>query len=75
MGSIETRYRGPAAIGFICREPKHASGKTPYVLTIHDRRWAYCPHGSAARPHAWVAIGGATLSDLMATRRVSDLAR
>ncbi len=55
-----------ALIHYRCTDPKHqASGeRISDKLTIHEKRWAYCPFDARAKPHTWTETGGITLSQL-----------
>jgi hypothetical protein len=70
--------KGPdveATIAFTCAAPAHREGDGgPDKLTIHDRRWAFCPFDALAGGHEWRPSEGLTLSMLQhssATRPTS----
>lgn len=58
-----------ALIHYRCTNPKHQEphGSASDNLTIHERRWAFCPHDSRAEGHTWVETGGV---DLVGLRRL-----
>jgi hypothetical protein len=53
-------------IHYRCVAPKHqtAPGSQSDTLTIHEGKWAYCPHDIRAKGHEWSDTGGVTLTDV-----------
>ncbi len=69
--SIESRKgsalsQDRALVHYRCVNPRHreAPGSGSDTLTIHERKWAYCPHDIRARGHEWKDTGGLTMTDL-----------
>lgn len=62
---------GAALIHFRCATPAHQRAKAGIsdTLTIHEGKWAYCPHDIRAKDHAWVDAGGVTLEQLRSGQR------
>lgn len=60
-----------ALIYFRCVNAKHqeARGNESDTLTIHDGKWAYCPHDIRVKGHEWEATGGVTLDDARRLRK------
>ena len=62
-----------ALIEFRCVADTHqAPGSKSDTLTIHEGKWAYCPHDIRAKGHRWEPTGGVTLTD---ARRLSERER
>ena len=52
------------------REPR-AQGPSD-LLTVHEGKWAYCPHDIRAKGHDWKETGGLTVNE---TRLLVDRER
>ncbi len=66
-----------ALIYYRCTNPKHQgpSGSASDNLTIHERRWAFCPHDSRATGHTWTETGGVDLARLRVLLREGRAAK
>lgn len=55
-----------ALIAYRCVNPKHQepADSRSDQLTIHEKKWAYCPHDIRAKGHEWVDTGGVTLTEV-----------
>jgi len=64
--SANTRRRF-ALVHYVCdlRPGRTGAGQT---LTIHERKWAYCP-AVHTEPHHWVPTGGVSFYELSDVRR------
>ena len=52
-------------IAYECKAPSHLVGEGgPDRLTVHQGKWAFCPHDAKAAGHEWMATGGLPLSML-----------
>lgn len=63
-----------ALIHYRCTNPAHVSapsGTRLDTLTIHDGKWAWCPHDVHAEPHEWTPTGGVELETLLREQRTS----
>ncbi len=60
-----------ALIYYRCTDPKHQEprGSASDNLTIHEQKWAYCPHDSRAKGHTWTETGGVDLMKLRSLLR------
>lgn len=60
-----------ALIYYRCTNPKHqqASSNKSDTLTIHDKKWAYCPHDIREAGHEWADTGGVTLEQVRLAQR------
>ena len=60
---------GSQLIHYRCTRAEHRSGEgVRDRLTIHERRWAFCPHDVRAGDHIWAEIpGGSELAALIRT--------
>jgi len=60
---------GSQLIHYRCTRPEHRSGEgVRDRLTIHERKWAFCPHDVRAGDHVWTEIpGGSDLATLIRT--------
>jgi hypothetical protein len=45
------------------------SGHESDTLTIHEGKWAYCPHDVRAQGHEWTETGGQTLAEVRLRQR------
>lgn len=62
-----------ALIAFRCVADGHQEpGSKSDTLTIHEGKWAFCPHDIRAKGHSWEATGGVTLTDV---RRLAERSR
>lgn len=62
-----------ALIQFRCVADDHQEpGAKSDTLTVHEGKWAFCPHDIRAKGHRWEATGGATLTDV---RHMAERAR
>ncbi|HZP97489.1 MAG TPA: hypothetical protein VFC31_14310 [Candidatus Limnocylindria bacterium] len=62
-----------ALIRFRCVAEDHQEpGSRSDTLTIHQGKWAFCPHDIRAKAHRWEDTGGITLTEV---RRLADRAR
>ena len=53
-------------IAYECVAPSHQPDHDqPDKLTIHERRWAFCPFGALAHGHQWRETGGADLAAML----------
>lgn len=64
-------------IAFICTNPEHRPRGEGH-LTVHDRRWAFCPSGPETREgerfedgHDWSPVDGIQIDELRAVQRKS----
>ena len=53
-------------IFFRCVNAKHQElrGRESDTLTIHQGKWAYCPHDIRVKGHQWEDTGGVALGDV-----------
>ena len=60
-----------ALVYYRCTNPKHqqGSGDKSDTLTIHEGKWAYCPHDIRAKDHQWTETGGLPLEDVRLAQR------
>ncbi|HEY3218734.1 MAG TPA: hypothetical protein VGK15_06580 [Candidatus Limnocylindria bacterium] len=60
-----------ALVHYRCASAKHQllRGAESDTLTIHQGKWAYCPHDIRAKGHEWTATGGQTLAQLRLGQR------
>lgn len=52
-----------ALIHYRCSNPKHqqANNNKSDTLTIHEGKWAYCPHDIRVKGHEWTETGGVSI--------------
>jgi hypothetical protein len=55
-----------ARVAFICTTSAHLTKNGALVdhLTIHEKKWAYCPSDVRKGEHEWKPTGGVTLGEL-----------
>lgn len=55
-----------ARIAFLCRAPEHLDKNEVLVdhLTVHEKRWAYCPSNVRIDGHDWKPTGEVTMGEL-----------
>lgn len=60
-----------ALVHFRCAAASHQAlrGRESDTLTIHEGKWAYCPHDIRAKGHQWTETGGQTLSHVRLGQR------
>ncbi len=60
-----------ALIFFRCASPEHAEprGRESDTLTIHQGKWAYCPHDIRVKGHTWEPTGGVPLAEARRSRK------
>ena len=60
-----------ALIYYRCANPKHQQLSTNRsdTLTIHEGKWAYCPHDIRAHDHQWTETGGVTIEQVRLAQR------
>ena len=53
-------------VAYVCSAPSHqvGDGGGPDKLTVHDGKWAFCPHDAKAVGHEWQPTGGVAVSTL-----------
>lgn len=52
---------------------QHPGGRTTDTLTVHERKWAFCPLDVRAKGHEWSATGGVGLETLRRSAPTIDL--
>ena len=60
-----------AVIHFRCVSADHQQlrGSASDTLTIHEGKWAYCPHDVRIAGHDWSDTGGITLEEARLAQR------
>jgi len=60
-----------ALVYYRCMAAAHQelSGRESDTLTIHEGKWAYCPHDVRAEGHEWTETGGQTLAEVRLRQR------
>lgn len=60
-----------ALIHYRCSNPKHQqlSNNKSDTLTIHEGKWAYCPHDIRVKGHEWTETGGVPLEQARLAQR------
>jgi len=53
-------------VAYVCGAPSHQAGDGggPDKLTVHEGKWAFCPHDAKAGGHEWKPTGGIAVSKL-----------
>jgi hypothetical protein len=62
---------GAGLIEFVCVARGHVgrNGGTSDHLTIHDRKWAFCPKDARESAHDWRPIDGVSVGELQSVVR------
>ena len=60
---------GAALVSFKCERTDHAKRSERYTLTIHEGKWAFCPHEGPASEHMWRPTAGEKLERFLDLRR------
>lgn len=66
--------RTDALIYFVCFAAEHrdGAGVDTATLTIHERKWAFCPHSAQADGHEWRPTDGVPVGEV---RRLIEAAQ